>query len=118
MVNPGTSRQVVDEYFQELDVILTKYNLKDKPESIYNVDESGISPAHSPPKVIGPRGRQSQSITSPRSTTTTLISCGNAIGTAMPPFIILKGQRMSADLCEGSTPGTQVRVSKSGWSNS
>jgi FMN phosphatase YigB (HAD superfamily) len=35
----------IDNYIKEL---ITKYGLKDKPHLIFNVDEKGISPDHSP----------------------------------------------------------------------
>ena len=112
------SREVIDRYYSELDRILTKYDLHDKPGRIYNTDETNISPEHNPPKVLCTRGRQPQAITSPRSTTATLISCGNAVGAALPPFIVFKGTRMLPDLLQGATPGTEGRVTAKGWSNS
>lgn len=33
------SEESITKYFEELDRILTKYNLKDKPDVIYNIDE-------------------------------------------------------------------------------
>jgi hypothetical protein len=36
-----TSQDVVNSYFDELETILTKYSLKDKPHCIYNIDEKG-----------------------------------------------------------------------------
>jgi hypothetical protein len=49
-----------------------------------------------------------QSVTSPRSTTTTLICCANAIGNAIPPFLMFKGKRFNDDLMKGATPGSRV----------
>ena len=37
------SEESITKYFEELDRILTKYNLKDKPHVIYNIDEKGIN---------------------------------------------------------------------------
>lgn len=42
----GTTRQVIQDYYQELDGVLTKYTLKDLPQLIYNLDEMGISTEH------------------------------------------------------------------------
>ncbi|XP_046560004.1 MFS-type transporter clz9-like [Haliotis rubra] len=50
--------------------------------------------------------------------TTTVIGCANAIGNALPPFFMFKGQRMREELLEGSLPGTAGTVSETGWSNS
>ena len=61
----------VKSYFNELGALLEKYGLEDKPQNIYNVDETNIVPEHKPPSVVGPAGIPACSITSPRSATTT-----------------------------------------------
>jgi hypothetical protein len=37
------STECLRNYFQELNKVLEKYNLLDKPERIFNVDEKGLS---------------------------------------------------------------------------
>ena len=44
--------EVVCSYYQELEQVITKYGLRDRPEAIYNLDETGFSPEHHPPKVL------------------------------------------------------------------
>jgi hypothetical protein len=39
----AASPECTDKYFAELDSILTKYDLKEKPHLVYNVDEKGIN---------------------------------------------------------------------------
>ena len=34
---------ILDRWFARLDTVLTKHNLKNRPEAIYNMDESGFS---------------------------------------------------------------------------
>ena len=46
---------------------------------IFNVDETGINTDHSPPLAYAKTGSSSQAITSPRSSTTTIITCASAI---------------------------------------
>ena len=46
--------------------ILNMYELNDKPLRIFNIDETGILPEHSPPSVIGPKGTTVLAITSAR----------------------------------------------------
>ena len=48
----SASRDTLDKYYKELGTILTNHNLRDKPQNIYNVDESGVSTEHSPPKIV------------------------------------------------------------------
>lgn len=44
----SASRENLNKYYKELHTILTKSNLHDKPENIYNIDETGFSTEHSP----------------------------------------------------------------------
>ena len=57
------NQETVDAYFDELNNILHKYDLFRNLHSIFNVDETGLSLEHKPPRIIG--------VTSSRSTTTT-----------------------------------------------
>ena len=50
----SASRDTLDKYYKELGTILTNHNLRDKPQNIYNVDESGVSSEHSPPPTPPP----------------------------------------------------------------
>ena len=70
-----------------------------------------------PPNVIAPVSGKAQSVTSPRSTTTTIIACANAAGHFLPPFFVFKGKRFNPDLMKGANPGCKGVMSDSGWSN-
>ncbi|XP_053380044.1 jerky protein homolog-like [Mercenaria mercenaria] len=113
----STTPEAVDKYFNNLGEIMNKYNLQNKPHLIYNVDETGLQPDHRPPNVIATTGSKPQAVTSPRTTTTTLIGCANAIGNSVPPFLIFKGKRFNEELLKGASPGTRAAMSDSGWSN-
>jgi hypothetical protein len=113
----STSQAAVSDYFTNLEAVLKTNNLLDKPECIYNVDEKGIQTEHAPPYIVSGKSR-TPAITSSRSAITTVIGCGNALGTQIPPYFVFKGQRMNNDLLIGSTPGCSGTTSKSGWSNS
>jgi hypothetical protein len=60
MVNPKKREKVrsfitpviVTSYFTELKLVLEGYNLMNQPGKVWNVDESGISLDHTPPKVL------------------------------------------------------------------
>ena len=114
----SVTKENLNAYFQNLKDILDKYELHDCPELIYNVDETGFSPEHSPPRIATVKGCTPQAITSPRSTMVTCIGACNALGTALPPYLIHKGKRLTNDLKEGCCPGTGFNISASGWSNS
>lgn len=55
-------------------------NLLDKPNRIFNKDETGITPDHAPPKIVCNKDTKAQAVTLPRSSTITIIVAGNAIG--------------------------------------
>ena len=66
MVNPKKREKVrsfitpaiVTSYFTELKQVLERYNLMNQPGKVWNVDESGISLDHTPPKVLSRCGYQ------------------------------------------------------------
>ena len=107
----------VQKYFKELNDIMIKYDLLDKPHLIFNVDEKGISQNHAPPQVVAGRDVHPPAVTSGKSSTTTIIGCGSAAGVAIPPYFVFPGARMRSELLEGTTPGTNGSVSETGWSN-
>ena len=113
-----SKRETLDNYYKELLVILQKYDLLDKPHRIFNVDETGVSCEHIPPKIVSARGRTPLAITSDRSATTTIISCISAIRQTLPPYMIFKGKKITDNLLAGGLPWTQCTMSDSGWSNS
>lgn len=49
------TQEAVDTYYENLNDIMEKYNLKDKPHLIYNVDETRLQSTHRPPAVITSR---------------------------------------------------------------
>lgn len=108
----------VDKYFEELKNVMEKYDLIDKPHLIFNIDEKGITINHSPPRVVTGSEMHPQAVTSGKSSTITILACGNAIGNSIPPYFVFPGARMGDDLLQGSSPGTEGTVSESGWSNS
>ena len=114
----ATSEDKIGNYFLELDSILSKYNLRSKPEAIYYRDEKGITLSQSPPYVVGSSQLTPIEICPEKSSTVTLIGCGNALGNQIPPYFIFQGARMREELLHGALPGTGGTVSESGWSNS
>ncbi|KAJ8301133.1 hypothetical protein KUTeg_020120 [Tegillarca granosa] len=113
-----TTAVCIEKYFKELNRIYVKYDLIDKPWAIYNVDEKGLNTEHKPPKVIaGADLKNVQAITSNRSAAITVLGCGNAAGSCIPPYFVFPGKRMMPDLLSGGSPGADGCVSDSGWSN-
>ena len=114
----SATKETIDDYFNELGHILDKYHLKNAPHRIFNVDETGFSPEHKPPSVLGPRDRTVSAITTPRSNNTTMIAACSAAGQIIPPFFVFAGKRFTPDLMKGALPGSAHCMSEKGWSNS
>lgn len=113
----SASAEVVTKYFRELGGVLRANNLMDAPERIYNIDETGISTEHTPPRVVCDKNLKPQAVTSARSSNVTIIAGANAIGNNIPPFYVFPGKRWSDDLLKGAPSGSAGRMSDSGWSN-
>lgn len=70
-------------------------NLEDKPECIWNLDESSLSIDPSRTKVVGEKGQSSSRVTSTSGRdNTTFVLGANAAGRGVPPSIIFKGKNM------------------------
>ncbi|MES9879448.1 MAG: helix-turn-helix domain-containing protein [Sedimenticola sp.] len=113
----ATSEEVLRKYYTELDKVLTENGLKQKPERIWNVDETGMSMEHSPQKVICSKGTIPPGVTSARGKNITIISGGNAAGNHLPPYYIFPGKRWNSELLEDTCPGANGEMTESGWSN-
>ena len=81
------SSKNIAQYFANLKTALQSDDLMQKPECMYNVDEKGIQTEHNPPYIVC-ANKSVPPITSDRSCTTTIIGCGNAIRTQIPPFFV------------------------------
>ena len=97
---------------------MTDLKIKDVPGHIWNVDETGISLDHTPPRVLTHVLQKPHCITVGHSPTTTLIAAVSALGDTLPPYIIFKGERANEEMKDGTLPGTVFKSSTSGWSNS
>jgi hypothetical protein len=123
MVNPKKREKVrsfitpaiVTSYFTELKQVLERYNLMNQSGKVWNVDESGISLDHTPPKVLSRCGYQPYSVTSGRSSTTTLVAAVSALGQTLPPYMIYKGQRLTEELICNGMEGSKFTTSPNGW---
>ncbi|KAM7537563.1 hypothetical protein Aperf_G00000066297 [Anoplocephala perfoliata] len=113
----GVSGDAIQAYFEQLDKVLTKYCIKDKPEHMWVVDEVSISCENQPPRLlpIGVQRAQSVSYWSP---TVAIIGAANAAGEKIPPFLLYHGESITHSMMEGSVRGTKFASSPSGWVNS
>ena len=91
---------------------------KFSPKKIFNVDETGISSVHTPPKVIASKKlKQIGGITSTeRGFNTTLIACINAVGNSVPPVFVFPRVNFKNHMLAGAPPGSHGTCNPSGWS--
>ena len=113
------TKENIDLYFEKLKNIVEKYDLASKPHLIYNLDETFFDCEFDPCKVLARKGKTPQVITPPRGNIKmTCIGAGNALGQAVPPYLIPNLARITDDIKENITPGCGFHASKNGWSNS
>lgn len=113
------NRENVNHFFDLLEKIVDENNFTGN--SIYNVDESGLSTVQKrPQKIVGLKGKkQIGSIASgERGVNTTLVVCCSASGVYVPPMIIFKRKKWSDDLKVGAPSGSLVTISETGYINS
>lgn len=105
-----------DMFQREVDLL----NLRMKPQSIYNADETGLQLHLKPGKILAAKGDRSvlQITNSERGENVTVMGCCNAAGNFIPPMVIFKGQRSKPEFEDGMPPGTAVKMSESGYISS
>ena len=90
-LNPVTT----GNYFIDLADILNKNDLLHKPQTIWNMDEKGVSMEHTPVKVVADKASRNTPapgrVANSRQSNT-IIACINAIGKSMLQMIIVKGK--------------------------
>jgi hypothetical protein len=104
-----------------LEAVLKVNNLPNKPQSIFNVDESDIQLINKPGKVLAKKGVKHMHVLTPRKRgeKATVMACCNAEGQFIPPVLILKGVDKKQELGDGLPHGSQVYMNpKSSYINS
>ncbi|CAF4517648.1 unnamed protein product [Rotaria magnacalcarata] len=111
---------VVDRWFDHLNKVLAKLNLFDRPEAIYNVDESAFGDDPGRKQVIIKRDSK-YAISSQGGSGkcyTTLLMCTSASGKFLPPYIIFRAQRLfDVWIPRNGYPGSRYNATPSGWSD-
>jgi len=108
--------ETMKSYYDLLEEILEKHNLKNSPGQIYNVDETGMSLDQQPPKVVVKKGQKKVRYrTSGTKSQITVIGCVSAAGQALPPFVIFDGKSLNSDWLKGEVPGSGYGLSPKGW---
>ena len=81
------------KYFSALNGVIVKNGFPFKPESLWNMDETGLQLDVKPRKVVAQKGTKNlHSRTSGNRESITIIACVNAQGKFIPPQAIVKGK--------------------------
>ena len=84
---PQPTPETLDNYYKDVDEIMTLLEVKGKPESNVNVDESSYKlEGDAPPKEFGSKHFRPAVIAAGKGPNTTLFGCGNAKGETLPPY--------------------------------
>ena len=105
----------VHEYFKRLKLIMETNDLMTSPELIYKVDDVGLALVKNsigtPHRLLPYDNQYKQPKTSILGSPVTLIGCGNALGTALPPYFLInfKNKYHMLGFADRGPPGTQAK---------
>jgi len=112
----GMNRPVVSSWFDDLEKLLDELQIRDAAAHLWNCDETGLQEHFVQRRVVAETGSPCYQITcNEKGETTTVLVCFNAYGDYCPPTIIFKAKRLKPEWVIGAPPGSQVKVSDSGW---
>uniref|UniRef100_A0A1B6KXW8 DDE-1 domain-containing protein n=1 Tax=Graphocephala atropunctata TaxID=36148 RepID=A0A1B6KXW8_9HEMI len=109
------NRVTVGEFFTNLKEVMTKH--KFEPQSIFNIDETGVTTVHVPGRVITEKGSKevSKVTLGERGTLVTVCCAVSAIGSSVPPFFVFPRVRVKDTMTKGAPPGSKAVAYPSGW---
>ena len=109
------NRVNVNLFFENLKSLYSRFHFE--PQSIWNVDETGLTSVRNPGKIVAPKGiKQVGAVTSAEQEVLVTLCCAvNALGHAIPPMFIFPRVRYHERLVNGGPPGCIGASHKSGW---
>lgn len=101
---------IIYDFYDKLQAVLTEHNISDKPDRIWNADETGICSDPGSTRIVCKTGGSGRNMT-------TVLACVNAKGEFLPPAIVHKGKRLWNSMLGGSEsfPNTSYLVTDKGW---
>ncbi|XP_047142247.1 uncharacterized protein LOC124816638 [Hydra vulgaris] len=109
------NKKNVRGFFENLSTVYERHRFG--PESIYNIDETGLSTVQRTQKVIALRGtKQVGQVTSAERGTLVTVCCGiNALGNSIPPFFIFPRVIFKTYMLNDAPVGSDGAAHPSGW---
>lgn len=110
------NRFIVQDYFKKLRDVMIKSAITDKPQSIFNMDEKGCRlNLHKQQVVLAKKGsKRVHMIAEEHAENVTIVACGNALGQAIPPMILMKGIRQKPEWSMHLPPGSVIEMTAKG----
>ena len=93
-------------YYDLFKSVYDKHEFDSHPETIYNMDETGVPLEPQPPIVVAEKGQKSQ---------ITVIGCASTI---IPPYIILAAKQLNEQWTRNEADHNTQSVTKDGWTRS
>jgi hypothetical protein len=110
------NKVTVKKHFEGLHSIMTEHNFYERPQAIWNCDESGLQDVFESDDVLAATSGRVFSIAArERGETMTLLSVASAAGASGPNLLIFKGARLRPEWQDQVPSNDMVRVSDSGW---
>lgn len=108
---------VVYDFYDKLQKVMEDNNLTNKPQYVFNADESGFHHDPSRMHALGVKGKALSRVSGGSGReSTTVLACVSADGSTLPPLIIFKGAAVQARwTSEDGFPGTLYACSANGW---
>ncbi|XP_058813094.1 uncharacterized protein LOC131677353 [Topomyia yanbarensis] len=109
------NRNNVEIFFENLRSLMNRFSFG--PESIWNIDETGLTTVHKPKKILAPKGTKqvSKATSGERGELVTACCAINARGENIPPFMVFPRKNWQDRMLNNSPVGTQGCVYPSGW---
>ena len=111
----------VTNYYRELLCILRMQKLLDKSHCIYIIHDTEVASRYNEYNVVesfpgnAPRYPSGACVQAPMAV---VVSCMNATGQVLPPYLVFKGKRMMKELLSDGLPETSGTLSDNGLLNS
>lgn len=116
----GLNKDDVSDYFAKLKTVMEETGVLNKPNLIYNVDETGcVLNNRQTQKVVAQKGSKLvvKQTSVERGELVTIVACCSATGHYIQPMAIFKGKKFHREWEDGFPAGAKVCMSDSGWIN-